>query len=111
MEYLQAVLARSKFGELTALGLNGIPFEITFNTLPNRLFAAHEFLSSDLFVHLDVATRQLFYQFRRGIGQPLIFVRIAVLLKPQTQELFIEILWLLTFFETLLIGRKLPKSG
>jgi hypothetical protein len=44
------------FGEFTVLVLNGIPFEMTFNTLPNRLFAAHEFLSSDLFVHLDVTT-------------------------------------------------------
>ena len=82
MEYLQAVLVRPKFGELTALVLNGIPFEIAFNTLLNRLFAAHEFLSSYLFVHLNVAARQFFYQFDRRIGQLLIFLRIAGLLKP-----------------------------
>ena len=54
---------RPQFGELTALGLNGIRFEITFNTLPNRLFAAHEFLSSYLFVHPNVAARQTIVSF------------------------------------------------
>lgn len=77
-----SVRARPKFGEFTVLVLKGIPFEIAFNTLPNRPFAAHEFLSSYLFVHLNVAARQFFYQFHRRIGQLLIFVRIAVLLKP-----------------------------
>src|SRR5512132_3138780 len=105
---LNASLLMSALGQKRTF--SGIPFEITFNALSNRLFAAHEFLSSYLFVHLDVAVRQFFYQFRRCIGQLLIFVRIAVLLKPQTQEFFIEILRLFTFFEALLIGRKLPKS-
>src|SRR3989344_3139304 len=95
--------------ELTAVSAsNGILFQITLDAWGDRLFACDECISRNLLIHLNIAARELEDKLGRCFWERRVSVRITVLLKPQTQKLFVETLWFFPFRETFFVSFYLP---
>src|SRR3989338_3754884 len=95
--------------ELTAVNASrGIPAEIALDAREDWLFARLEARPRELFIHANIPTRELFHKLARRLGQNRIFVRVAVLLEPQTQKFLVETLGLFARGHALLVALYLP---
>src|SRR3989338_3365799 len=70
-----------------------------------------ERLASDCLINFNITPREFSYQFRRSFWQDFVFIRVAMIIKPKSEELFIKIFRLFTFIETPFITARFPVSG
>src|SRR3989344_8042536 len=91
--------------------LNRENLQIALDARDDGRFAMDEFLARDLFIHLNIAARHLFYKVEWCVGKRRVLVRIAVLPEPQPEEFLVEILRLLSRTDARFVASELPVSG